>query len=654
MRSSIPGIITLAFCLLCAPRVHGADPQRYSVDVLSTGIGPLDTTLRSASDLIALESTAPVSPFGLIARARGEVDRLKTVVESFGYYQSVVTIKIEGLALNSADLADQLTALPKDRKAKVTVDVTLGPLYHLGRVTLDGSIPAAAEGAFSLKSGAPAVADEVLAAGARLQNALQERGYAFAKVDAPIAYEDPTQPLLDVTFHVDAGARVTIGEIHIEGLKRVHEKLVRHRLTLHSGQQYSSTAIEAARRDLLTLGPFAAVSVQIGKAVDATGGVPVTFDCRERARHAVSVSAAYSTDLGGSGGVSWTDRNVFGNAEQLKIAANVLDLGGSASSGIGYDISATFTIPDFHHRDQSLQIKVEALNQSLQAYDQRAVTTGVTLTRKLSSVWTVSAGATTAEEKILQEDVNYDYTLVALPLSALYDSTDLASPLDDPLHGMRNGLTVTPTLSLGKPDAVNQAATPASPGTPATATPTLGHGDASFVIIQLKLATYFDLHALGLTPAGRTVLAARAQAGFALGAGEFSLPPDQRFYGGGSGTIRGYKYQGIGPLFADQNPKGGISIDAGSVELRQRFGTSWGAAAFVDGGQVSDSLAPFSGKFAVGAGVGLRYYTPIGPIRFDVAVPTRRYSVQQVPTPTPHHVLDDDAFEIYIGLGQSF
>jgi translocation and assembly module TamA len=653
MRSSIPGIITLSVCLLYATWVHGADPQRYSVDILSTGIAPLDTMLRSASDLIALQSSAPVSPFGLIARARGEVDRLKTVVESFGYYQSAVTIKIEGLALNSPDLADRLTALPKDRKAKVSVSIALGPLYHLGRVTLDGAVPDAAADVFSLKSGAPAVADEVLAAGSRLQNALQERGYAFAKVDTPVAYENPTEPLLDVSFHVDAGARVTIGKIHIEGLKRVHEKLVRHRLTLHSGQQYSSSAIEAARRDLLTLGPFASVSVRIGTAVDATGGVPVTFDCRERARHAVSVNAAYSTDLGGSGGVSWTDRNVFGNAEQLKIAATVLDLGGgSATSGIGYDVSATFTIPDFHHRDQSLQIKVEALNQSLEAYDQRAVTTGVTLTRKLSSVWTVSVGATTVEEKILQEEVNYDYTLLALPLSFAYDSTHLASPLDDPLHGMRDGLTITPTLSLGKPDAVDQATTPTPPGT--TATPTLGHGDASFVIVQAKLATYFDLQELGLTKPGRTVLAVRAQAGFALGAGEFSLPPDQRFYGGGSGTIRGYKYQGIGPLFPDQNPKGGISIDAGSVELRQRFGTDWGAAAFMDGGQVSDSLAPFSGKFALGAGAGVRYYTPIGPIRFDVAVPTRRYSVQQVATPTPHHILDDDKFEIYIGLGQSF
>jgi translocation and assembly module TamA len=658
MRSSIPGIAVFVLGFLCAAGVQAADPQPYRVEMTATGIGPLDDTLHAASDLISLEGTAPVSPFGLIARARAEVDRLKTVVESYGYYQSAVTIKIEGLALNDADLGDALSALPKGRNAKVSIAFDLGPLYHLGKVTIDGSLPASAAGLFTLKSGDPAVANEVLAAGARLLAGLKDRGYAFAKVDPPIAYEDQTEPVLDVSFRVDPGVRVTIGEIRIEGLKRVHEKLVRHRLTLHTGQQFSSKAIEAARRDLLSLGPFAAINVEVGTAVDHTGGVPVTFDFRERKRHAVSLSAAYSTDLGGSGGVSWTDRNVFGNAEQLTIAAHVLNLGGSASSGIGYDTSAKFTIPDFHHRDQSLQVTVGALNQSLVAYDQRAITTGVTLTRKLSTAWTVSVGVATAEEKILQEEVNYNYTLVSLPLNVSYDSTNLASPLDDPVHGMRAGLSITPTVSLGRPDAVE----PVSSGTTAAAVTAseqeseaaLGHENATFIITQIKASAYFDLNELGLTNPGRSVLAVRGQAGVALGASEFSLPPDQRFYGGGSGTIRGYKYQGIGPLFPDGNPIGGISFSAGSFELRQRFGTTWGAAAFVDGGQVGSTLKPLSGRFAVGAGVGLRYYTPIGPIRLDVAVPTRRYSVSYYPGPPPYHVLNDDKFEVYVGLGQAF
>jgi len=129
--------------------------------------------------------------------------------------------------------------------------------------------------------------------------------------------------------------------------------------------------------------------------------------------------------------------------------------------------------------------------------------------------------------------------------------------------------------------------------------------------------------------------------GFAGGASEFSLPPDQRFYAGGSGTIRGYRYQSIGPEFADGNPRGGTAIGAGSVEYRQRVGTSLGFAVFVDAGQVSDNLNALSGSLRFGGGAGLRYYTPIGPIRVDLAAPIGRRA-------------GDDKFEIYIGLGQAF
>ena len=663
MRFSIPGIFAIIILAACMARTAGAaDPQTYQVDLASTGDGAMDDTLRATSELLSLRGTAPVSPYGLIARARGEVDRLKTVLESYGYYQSVVTIKIDGEALNGTDLAEQLAALPKGSDARVAIGFALGPLYHIRAVTLDGTVPEPAGGAFPLKTGDPAVANVVLGAGAHLQAALQERGYAFAKVDAPVAYEDATLPVLDVSFHIEAGRRVNIGEIHLEGLKRVHEKLVRRRLTLRTGQQYSSSAVEAARKDLLGITPLAAVSVRVGDAVDDTGGVPITFEFKERARHAVALTSAYSTDLGGSGGVTWTDRNLFGNAEQLVIAASIINLGGSAATGSGYDTSAKLTLPDFGHRDQSLQFAVGAIKQSLTAYDQKAVTGGVTVSRKLSSVWSASVGLTGANEQILQQGqvactdespcithphppaalistagvqeqlVTYNYTLVALPMTVSYDSTHLASPLDDPTHGMRDSLSVTPTRSLG-------------------------HPDASFIISQIKLAAYVDLHDLGIGEPGRSVLAVRALAGVAQGAGEFSLPPDQRFYAGGSGTIRGYQYQAVGPQFPvtpdfpTQTPKGGTGIAAGTLEWRQRFGANWGAAVFADAGQVTGgqptsgaagTRLPSFGQFRIGVGAGVRYYTPIGPVRVDLAMPTRSTGI------------NEPAFEVYIGLGQAF
>jgi translocation and assembly module TamA len=610
-------LLAVALALCAGTGAFGADPQSYRVIFEPSGQAAIDAVLKPSSELQSLRASAPVGPFGLIARAEGDLDRLKTVLESFGFYQGSVAISIDDHPLEEGDLGDLLGALPKGTDARVRVTVALGPLYHLGRIEVDGNPPPAARAALMLETGAPAVASEVLAGGVRMLTALENQGYAFAKVDPPVAYEDPAERVLNLSFHVVTGPRVRVGAIHIEGLKRVRESLVRRRLLLRGGEEYDASRVEKARKDLLALGVFAAVSVRLGDAPDAAGGVPVTFQLRERPRHAVTLNAGYSSDLGGSGGVTWTDRDVFHHAEQLTLAASVINLGGSATTGVGYDTSARYLVPEAGHRDQSLQLSVEALKQFLQAYDQTAWKNAVTVTRKLSSVWSVNVGIATSREQIFQETITRDYTLVALPVNLLYDSTDLASPLDDPRHGLRASVSFVPTRSLGVPNA-------------------------TFLISQATVATYFDAHLLDLEEPGRGVLALRALAGLAQGAGQFSLPPDQRFYGGGSGTIRGYRYQAVGPQFVDDgNPIGGTSIDAANIEFRQRIGKDWGAAVFADGGQVGSDPRLLTGTFRIGVGTGVRYYTPIGPIRLDFALPLDRRP-------------NDDRFEVYIGLGQAF
>jgi len=161
-------------------------------------------------------------------------------------------------------------------------------------------------------------------------------------------------------------------------------------------------------------------------------------------------------------------------------------------------------------------------------------------------------------------------------------------------------------------------------------------------VSQLKVAVYFDLDHLLPTDPGRSVLAARALAGLAQGAGEYSLPPDQRFYGGGSLTVRGFPYQSVGPQFIDSNPIGGTAIEAMGAEFRQRIGEHFGTVLFVDAGEVTATTRPFQGTPSIGIGTGLRYYTPIGPIRLDVGFPTSR-----PPGGIPF-------VEVYVGLGQVF
>jgi len=408
---------------------------------------------------------------------------------------------------------------------------------------------------------------------------------------------------------------VALGPITFEGLKDVNAAYVRRRLLLAPGQRYDPAKIEAARQDLASIGVFASVRVEQADKLDADGRMPLTLHFTERKAHVVDLSAAYSTDLGGSVSASWSHRNLLGNGETLTFSAAVTQLGGSESKQPGYNAGAVFTKPDWLARDQTLQFNVTALKEYLDAYDRTAAIAGGSVARKITPALTVSGGLTATQEQVTQEGVTRDYTLVALPLTVRYDTTD---SLFEPLHGFRVAASLTPTESLGG-----------------------SAGHASFVIAQISGSTYFDFARIGFAQPGRSVLALRGLVGSAGGASQFALPPDERFYAGGSGTIRGYKYQYVGPQFSDRTPQGGTAIDAGTVEFRQRILGSFGAVAFVDAGQVGVGATPFSGPLRVGAGIGARYYTSIGPIRLDAAVPLIRQP-------------GSDAFEIYIGIGEAF
>ncbi len=606
----------LAITVLAIPISHAANPQSYTVTITSIGKGRLETALKDSSQLESLLPSGPITPFALIGRAQQDIGRLETVLQGLGYYQGKITITVDARALDDPDLPAAMEALPKETSSAVNIAVVPGPLYHLRQVKVEGDIFEDANVKLDVTSGDPAIAANVIAAQEHLLTALHEDGYALAKVALPVAYEDADARVLDVTYEVHTGPQVNIGEIVITGLRKVNERFVRDRLHIRTGERYSPSQIEKARQDLLSLGVFSGISVRAADQLDALGRISVIFDVQERLPHAVGFTVEYSTDLGSSAKSTWSHRNLFGNAEQLNLSAGVSGLGGSGTTGLGYAVTGQYIKPEFLQRDQTLEYSVGFIKQKLDAYDQDAATASVSLNRKFSDLWSGNVGISTARGRIIQEMVTRDYTSIGIPIGATYNSTGLVNPLEDPLHGVRTSLTVTPTVSFSA-------------------------DSATFFIVQFNYAQYIDLASLGWTAPGNSVIAFRSLLATAQGASLYSLPPDQRFYGGGSGTVRGFRYQSIGPQFPDGKPIGGTSIDTGTIEVRQRLFGNFGAVAFVDAGQVGASGTPFHGAMRVGTGIGMRYYTPIGPIRLDLAVPL-------------HKQAGDDAFEIYIGLGQAF
>jgi translocation and assembly module TamA len=603
--------IAVTLCLLVGTAVtdklRAADPQPYVVTLKPTGDSALDAALQGSSTLISLQTSAQVAGFALTERARQDATRFETALHSFGYYKASVATTIGGHELDDPTLPATIDEAPAKPPLEIEVAFDLGPRFQLGSVTITTPVPADIPGKLDLQPGQPAMAAQVLAAQARLSDAIRADGYPLAKVPVPIATLHPDQNRLDIEFRPETGPKADVGPISLSGLKDMNESFVRQRLLLHQGDHFSPLAIEAARQDLSSTGVFSVVRVEPAAALDPGGQLPIAFDLTERPLHAVDLGLAYSTDLGINATTAWHDRNLFGNAEQLNLTG-AIQLGGNAITRPGYQVGAQFIKPDYLARDQSLEIDLNAVKQSLQAYEQTALLEKIALNRKLSQHWIVSLGLSGEQESILQEGITRHFNLVGIPASLKYDST---TSLLDPTEGLRASLLVTPMESLGTPGA-------------------------TFFITQIAGSTYFDVFS-----DGRSVVALRGIVGQVSGAGVFALPPDQRFYAGGSATVRGYRYQSLGPQFADRNPTGGTAISAGTVEMRQRILGSYGVVGFVDVGQVSSNGAPFTSNWHAGAGVGARYYTPIGPIRLDVAVPLNKLP-------------GGDRLELYIGIGQAF
>jgi translocation and assembly module TamA len=604
----------LALCALAAlaviagPPGRAANPQPYKVTIAATGEAAIDQAVHDSATLISLHDTAPVGPFALVARARDDITRFNAALHSYGHYAETVRVTIDGHGVDDPMLPDLLEAVPKGTTVPVEVKLSPGPVFKLRHVTLTGEVPDDARVALGLAPGAPALAAAVMAARDRLLAALRDSGHALARVDEPVATLVPAAQALDVAFHADAGPRVDLGEIDITGLKRMREAFVRRRLLLHPGERYSPAAIAKAREDLASIGVFSTVRVTTGDALGPSGRLPVQVQVAERPLRTVNLGAAYSTDLGGSVTASWTHHNLFGNAETLALSASATELGGTAARQPGYNVGGVLTLPDWGHRDQSLAFNATALKEYLQAYDRTAYLAGTTLSRRLTPDLTASVGLEGEQAHIVQERVGRDYTLAQVPVGLSYDTTH---NLLDATHGVRAALNITPTESFSQ-------------------------RNATFVIAQASASTYLDVFG-----DGRSVVAVRGLLGGVEGATTFDIPPDQRFYAGGGGTVRGFRFQSIGPQFPDGTPVGGTSVDVGSLELRQRFLSSYGAVAFVDAGQVGGDGVPFDGNVQVGAGVGARYYTSFGPIRLDVAVPVTKLQ-------------GGDSLEVYIGIGQAF
>ncbi|HWU62408.1 MAG TPA: autotransporter assembly complex family protein [Ensifer sp.] len=581
-----------------------ADPVRYSA-TLTVNDPDLQKALNDQSALMQDQSKPVDGDFGLVVKAKDDRDRLVALLYERARYGAVVTVRVNGIEV------DKLPALPSFARFKpvpVTISVTVGPVFTLGRVVLKDDAGKLDPSNYGLVAGGNAGSQAILDASTKIVRDLKAEGRPLARVSERTVVADHATNRVDVTLAVQAGPVAPLGEVTVNGASQVNPGFVSEWSDLRTGEDYSPDRLKRAAKRLRELGTFSTVAVTEGKELAPDGTIPIKIDVTEGKQRYFGAGIQYSTIDGVGLQGYWGHRNLFGNAESLKISGSVNRLGQTRDfKKLDYSANVAFAKPGAFGPATTFTANFTAGLTHTASYDAKVLSGAVGVTYDLTDQDKLSAGL--ALDWTKAQDVYGDnrYLTASVPLGWTRDTTD---DKFDPTSGFRASLTLRPSFGV--------------------------YNKTPFVSAEGSISAYRQVGDSG------PVLAGKVAVGTLVGARDLAdIPATRRFYAGGGGSVRGYAYQGISPRDAANNALGGRSYVTASIEARFKVTDTIGVVPFLDFGTVSSRSAPSFSDIRAGAGVGLRYATPFGPIRLDVAVPLRRYP-------------GGSTFGIYAGIGQAF
>ncbi|MBX5007264.1 outer membrane protein assembly factor [Rhizobium lentis] len=583
------------------------DPVRYTVDLKADSADPdLKKALENSSRLVSDQKRPVSGDLGIVVKARDDRDRLIAALYEKARYGGVVTITIDGR--NIDDLPPNPTF---DRSAPipVTVDIVPGPVFRVKEVQFGGDAASRNPADHDLAPGAEAGSLAIIKAGEKIVEQLKSEGRPFAKLTERKVVADHRNDTVDIVLAAEGGPVAPIGDVGVTGEKTVRPGFIQRYSRLNKGEAYSPEALKKAGERLRALGVFSSVTIHEGDALAPDGTLPMTIEVSEGKRRYFGVGAQYSTTDGFGVQGYWGHRNLFGEAETLRIEGSVSRLGETTDVGsLDYSAGILFTKPGAFFPAATLKAGIVAKTQNPDAYNATLVTASLGLSYELTDQDTVSASGEVSWERDDDAFGTNDYLTVALPLQ--YDR-DARDDKLNPTEGYR-------------------ATVSAKPG---------------YEVFNATPYAAFEGSISGYLPFGAedgVVLAGKVAAGTLVSSGGIeNIPATQRFFAGGGGSVRGYAYQEISPYNDDGDATGGRSYVTGSLEARIKITDTIGIVPFIDVGTVADSTFPGFSDIRAGAGAGIRYATPFGPLRLDFAVPLNKYE-------------DGTDYGIYAGIGQSF
>lgn len=419
-------------------------------------------------------------------------------------------------------------------------------------------------------------------------------GYPKAELDAK-AYVNLEKYEVEMVFSLNLRGVHTFGPIKITNNANVDDAILQTLVPFKEGERYSAKALEKTHEELYNLGVYRYIG--INQDLDkADGSVPVEIVLQEGDYRELSYGLGYDTDSGGRVSGNYKNSNFRGNLKSFNI--------GAIADNKGFEAYAGLFFPRLYWDNKilqgvNLQNDATVEDRDYESYKQRKIDGKIGFSKEY---WGIkhTAGLLSELSQVRSKIPQYEdgkFWINALFYEAIFDKRD--NP-NDP----KNGYYISFLLEQG--------------------TPLL----ASDITYSKTLSQVRFLH---------TFEPIKASFKTTLGTLSKSLPIHKRFFAGGDYSNRGYAYQKVGQLDPEGNPYGGLSLVDMSLEFEYPFLKDTSVALFWDATILNESTYDFSGDFTNSVGFGVRYHTPIGPLRMDLGFP-----------------LEKDGVLFHLGIGQVF
>lgn len=560
----------------------------HAVQIVDVRVNGLDEAMTiNVRTALSLEDAKgkQVSDARLDYLLRVAEDETREALEPFGYYSPTITITESGAG----------AALAEDAPVSVTIAVRAGEPVRVRSATVaiagDGGDDQYLDeelDTFSPKVGDVFEHARYEQSKAFITRRLAERGYFDADFAARKVEVTRAEQAAEIDLRWDSGDRYEMGDITFEQSPKpaIRESLLREFVYWKEGEYYHQGRLDRLRKSLGGLDYFSRIDIEPQPENAVDGRVPVIVRLTPAKRSIYSAGVSYGTDSGA--GVRFGVERRYLNSRGHKALAQL-------------DYAQQRKTLTLQHRIPAVAWRDGWYTSSMQAYDEQ---TDYIDTRRYEAVFSRSGQYSrdlnlVASIHALRERWAYDYDRrlrsVALYRQATYVYPSIVAEYikaDDRIQP-RDGYGATATLRGGLQGVGS---------------------DANFLQLQVRGSWFKGLGA-------RSRLIVRGEIGGTFTDELVEIPPTLRFYAGGDRSVRGYEYREIGPRIAESPGRkayalGAKNVVATSVEYEQYLSDSWGFAAFVDSGSAFDGQID---RWRKGVGMGLRWKSPVGPLRVDLA-----------------------------------